>query len=392
VCVEHRKTLAIFVFLLWVAPVFAQSDVVGRFVQRLSWDADPNVFKYVVVIAREGGEVVERRTTAGDYVEVSLPPGRYWFTVDVYDLLDLFDYQMDAVSFEVIEALQPVVTAWSPKVLSISEGNGEVVLSGENFAAGAQVFLRKDGARGAEVMAEVQVLGGETARLFLPLREVESGTWTIYFTNPSGLSAVVHGFRVKHYEKAGIDLSLLYSPLMPVNLGELNLPGLNFFVGGNFLFDSVLVNDFYHGISLRLAWFPIRFARSSLGFMLEPYLASLATDIPSNLALNVSDSYLGGAGFSVILQTFLLRNRLALHFSAGGGMLGLFNFILVSDAGVESNYDMMLWSFLDLGLSFKFFLLKSFFVEFGASWNASAPFENPEFQFLKFLGGIGYSF
>jgi hypothetical protein len=46
---------------------------------------------------------------------------------------------------------------------------------------------------------------------------------------------------------------LLDSPLKSVNLSGLNLPGLNFFVDGNFLFESVLTYDFYHGVTLRLA-------------------------------------------------------------------------------------------------------------------------------------------
>jgi hypothetical protein len=75
----------------------------------------------------------------------------------------------------------------------------------------------------------------------------------------------------------------------------------------------------------------------------------------------------------------LLKNHLALHFSAGGGMLELFNFRIVSVDGTDTSYDALRWSFLDLGLSFKLFLLKSLFMELGASWNASDPFENPEF-------------
>ncbi|MDR1230859.1 MAG: hypothetical protein LBK61_05605 [Spirochaetaceae bacterium] len=394
-CGEYRKKLTVFVFLLWLAPLYAQSDAAGaeRFVQRLSWDADPNVFKYVVEVAKEGGEVVERRTTAGDYVEVSLPPGRYRFTVDVYDLLDLFDYQMDAVSFEVLEALQPAVRAWRPKVFAIADGNGEVVLSGENFADGAQVLLRKDGELGTEITAQIQVLGrGRSARMLLPLQELEIGTWTIHLTNPGGLSTVAPGFRVKEGKKVGIDLSLLYSPLKPVNWNALDISGLNLFLDGNFLFDTVLANDYYHGGMVRLEWFPLRFTRTSLGLLLAPHLAILSPDLPSGMQLTVSEPYLGGVSLSFVVQTFLLRNRLALHFSMGGGMLELFNFRIITDDGTDTGYDALRWVFLDVGLSFKLFLQNSLFMELGASWNASDPFESPEFQYIKFFGGMGFSF
>jgi hypothetical protein len=395
VYLDYRKRLAVFFSLLCTVPIFTQSfsaeNEAARFVQRLNWDADPHVFKYVVTIEREGGGTTEQRATADNYIEISLPPGRYRYTVDVYNLIDIFDYRMPPVSFEVLEALQPAVTGWTPKVFSIADGNNEVLFSGSNFVDGAQIQLIKNGSRGGQVVtAEAQSIdGGNAARVLLPMDEIEKGTWTVYITNPGGLRAVVPGFRIKNGGQINIDLSALYSPVIPIRSETDSSFGFDFFHANSFLFDTVLVNSFYSGAGLRLAWLPFRLSRINLGFLFEPYLTDFSTD----LGYASLSPYLVGTGFSLLLQTLLLNNRLSLHISAGGGMLSLFNFhITPSEPGNDVGFDFLPLPFLDLGLSIKIYPIKSLFIELGASWNITFPFDNPGLQYLKPEAGLGYSF
>jgi hypothetical protein len=390
-----KQKLTIFLFLMSGIPILAQTQrpdsAEVSFVQRLSWDADPNVFRYEVTIEREEGGVVERRDTTNSYIEVSLQPGRYRYTVDVYDLLDLFDYRMATVSFEVLEALQPVVTGLLPKVLNLADGGNEVVLSGEHLAEDVLIFLIRNGTQGNHVVpAEVQVLsGGTSARIVLPLNEIEKGTWTIYVTNPGGFSAVVPGFRIKNSKRTGIGLSALYSPLIPIRAENDHLFGLELFPGSSFLFDTILIKDFYQGGALKLEWFPAQPSLFNLGFFIEPYLANLETD----LGYATTNPYLFSLSISLALRILLLNNHLALDISAGGGLLALFNFRMISsDTGVDTGYDSLYQPFLDTGVSIKIYPAKSFFLELGAAWNVTYPFSNPDFQFLKPRVGVGYSF
>ena len=393
VCFKKGKTLVVLISLLCAAPGFAQSDRTenggGMFVHRLRWDNDPNVFKYEVLIEQETGGMVERRVTTDNYIEVSLPPGRYKYTVDVYNLLDLFDYRMPVVSFEVLEALQPVVTGWMPTVFDLASGDNEITFSGANLLDGAQVLLVKNGSRNERVItAETFGANGVSARVRLPLEEIEKGKWTVYITNPGGLRAVVPGFRVKSGELVNIDLSALYRPVIPVRSEEAYLFGIDFLGASSFLFDTVLASAFYQGAGLRFAWLPFRTNLFNVGFSVEPRWADFTTQVEyADIA-----PYMVGASASLLLQALLLNKRLALHFSMGGGMLSLRNMHISGENDNNADVDALILPFLAAGLSVKIYLVKSLFVEIGISWNITPPFERPNLQYLNPQAGIGYSF
>jgi hypothetical protein len=386
--------LIVLISLLCAAPGFAQSyrmeSESSQFVQRLAWDDDPNVFKYEVSIEREPGGTVERRVTTDNYVEVSLPPGRYRYTVDVYNLLDLFDYRMPAVPFEVIEALQPVITGWTPNVFVLADGNNEVTFSGKNLLDSAQVLFVKNGARNEQVVS-VKMFGsgdGTSAQVRLPLEEIEKGKWTVYITNPGGLRTVIPGFTVKSGYRVNIDLSMLYRPLMPIRSGENHL--FEQFLGaGGFLFDTIFVDTLYQGAGLRVAWLPFRTKLFNIGFLMEPRWTDLAT----RLEYTDITPYLAGASASLLLQAFVLNNRLALHISFGGGIINLRDFYIFSDGNTnDAEMNAFIFPFLDAGLSVKIYPFKSLFVELGISWNITPPFDSPDLYYFNPQAGIGYSF
>jgi hypothetical protein len=390
--------LGLLIFLLCAAPGFAQTrrteNEENPFVQRLTWDDDPNVFKYEVSIERETGGIVERRVTTANAIEISLPPGRYKYTVDVYNLLDLFDYRMPAVSFEVLEALQPVVTGWMPNVFNLAAGNNEVTFSGANLLSGAQIILVKNGARDERVVsAEMYGSGdGTSARVRLPLEEIEKGRWTVYITNPGGLRTVVPGFMVKSGKRVNIDLSALYRPVIPIRSEDMYLFGLEFLGASSFLSDTVFINDLYQGAGVKFAWLPFRANRLNLGFSIEPRWADLTT----RMEYAYTSPYIVGVSVSLLLQTLLLNERLALHISMGSGIAALRDFYIISDGDTEGGsnvgIDTLILPFLDAGLSVKIYPFKSLFVELGISWNITPPFDYPNFQYLNPQAGIGYSF
>jgi hypothetical protein len=396
VCFRQRKSLAVLLSLLCIAPAFTQDyrteNEGRRFVQRLAWDDDPNVFKYEVTIERETGGIVEQRITTDNHIEVSLPPGRYKYTVDVYNLLDLLDYRMPVVSFEVLEALQPVVTGWTPNVFSLTGGNNEVTFSGENLVRDSQIILVKKGSQDERtVSAETFGSGdGSSVLVRLPMEEIEKGTWTVYVTNPGGLRTVVPGFIVRHNDRINIDLSALYRPVVPIrqdNPGENNLFGWDLLSSGSFLFDLVFVNSSYQGAGLKFAWLPFRTNRVNAGFLVEPYWVDLTT----RTDFFYTTPYIIGVSSSALLQVFFLDERLALHFSVGGGVLNLRDFSVVAN-DPDTGSSALISSFLGTGLSVKIYPIKSLFVELGLSWNITPPFDDPALQYFNPQAGIGYSF
>jgi hypothetical protein len=84
----------------------------GDIVQRLSWGHDEYVYRYEVILEeeREGGyAAILRESTEESYLFVSLLPGRYRYTVEVYNLLDKLEYTMDWVYFEALGAPRPAI-------------------------------------------------------------------------------------------------------------------------------------------------------------------------------------------------------------------------------------------------------------------------------------------
>lgn len=378
-----------------VGPVFTQSERLAnygeQFIQRLTWDTDPNVFKYEVIIEHESGGIAKRQITTSGSIEVSLPPGRYRYTVAVYNLLDMLEYRMDPVAFEVLEALRPVVTGWTPQIFILANGNNEVILSGTNFQEGSYINFINSGTGGAQaaVPAKIQILdNGASARVTLPINDMNTGTWTMYITNPGGLSTAVSGFKIQNRNRLNLDLSVLFSPLMPVRSENDFFSVLSFIPADNFLFETVLVNDFYLGAGLRLAWLPIRTSHINFGLLFEPYAANMVTD----LGYATTNPFLVSAHLSLVMQTLLLNKHLALHISAGGGMLGMFNLFINSNDGTNTGYDFLSLPFVDIGLSLKIYPSESFFAEFGASWDITLPFMHSDIQFVKPEVGLGYSF
>jgi hypothetical protein len=362
-----------------------------RFVQRLTWDDDPHVFKYEVLIERETGGDVKRHITTNNYIEVSLPPGRYTYTVDVYNLLDLFDYRMPAVPFEVREALQPVITGWSPNVFNLAAGNNEVTFSGTNLLDGAQILLVKSGTRDERVVS-TETYGsndGTSAQARLPLEEIEKGQWTVYITNPGGLRAVAPGFTVKNGKRVNIDLSALYRPLIPIRSGDASPFGMQSLGTNNSVFDTVLVNAFYQEAGLRLAWLPFRANRFNFGFSVEPRW----TDFTTRAEYGYTAASMISVSASVLAQALFLNKRLALHISIGGGIISLHDFHIIADEGdSDAGFESSILPLLDAGLSVKIYLFASLFVELGISWNISPPFGSSPVQYLNPQAGIGYSF
>jgi hypothetical protein len=386
-------TLPVLLFSLFcLAPVCAQISTAAHagendksFTQRLTWDAAANVYKYEVTIEREDGAVVERQITTENNIELSLPPGRYRYTVAVYNLLDLIEYRMPVVAFEVIEALQPRVTSWDPKVFTIGVNN-EVTFLGTNLVDGAQFYIVKPGSPEKRVNPiSVRSLGnGASALVTLPVEELEKGSWTLHVINPGGLSTEASGFAIMNKpKKLDFDLAALYSPALPV-MPALGLP----LETSGYVFTTVVTDAYYHGAELKAAWLANRENLVTFGLALEAFWTNFNTELDqASVFLQMV-----GVNASLLLQFMPETGRFAVALMAGGGARNLLDFHIEPALIEEEAQNLYMTPFLRAGLSFKLYPTRSFFIEFGASLHITFPLESPDLLYFNPQAGLGYSF
>jgi hypothetical protein len=358
----------------------------GQFIQRLTWSAAPNVLRYELIIEREDGSGTERFQTASPFADVSLPPGHYRAIVDVYNMLDLVDYRMEAMPFEVLEALQPAVSRYIPGKLNNAAPQVSMVLIGRNLVEGSRIFLSRDGGKTRiEPLSVEPQDGGQRAQIFFPPDNLSFGRWTLYVENPGGLSTTVSGILVGD-GTVNLDIGGVYGPVVP-----LRHPGGGDGFPGSYLFDRAFTDRaLYHGAGLKIAWIPFRFDTVSLGFSFEPFWGNLSSNLSADgIPYETLDAQLIGLGASFLFRKSFIKNVLSLNLSLGAGALALLN-VHFKQSG--ESVPVTPFPFTALGASVKFTPIRPFFIELGLSWQLSIPFNPPDLFYMRPQAGIGYSF
>jgi len=102
------------IFLMGLAPLWAQNSgyyMELRFIQRLTWAGDDYAMRYEVIIEKEEEENagkynrVVREFTEADFIEVSLPPGKYRYQVIPHDFFDQPIPVSEWMDFEILRAV-----------------------------------------------------------------------------------------------------------------------------------------------------------------------------------------------------------------------------------------------------------------------------------------------
>jgi hypothetical protein len=96
----------IFIFLLSIACI---SSIFGKdFVQRIEWEGDNSVLRYEIQIKDENKKITTYETK-NTYIDVSLPAGKYYYSLLIYDLLNRLSLTTDWYPLEITQALQPII-------------------------------------------------------------------------------------------------------------------------------------------------------------------------------------------------------------------------------------------------------------------------------------------
>jgi hypothetical protein len=142
------------------------------------------------------------------------------------------------------------------------------------------------------------------------------------------------------------------------------------------------------GVSARLGFIPFKGRIISLGFEFDPFWSYLASSENNYSAYaQLINLHLGLVG-----QLWLPNGIMAFNFRAGGGLSLLHNFHFEYEE--QQNKDQITTWIPSMhgGISFLWFIRKSFFLEMGAEWLHIFSVDNIPLEFVRPSLGVGLKF
>ena len=358
----HRKLIIAAVFLFLCGALCAQEagyyveyiDGKAKFTQRFAWEREEYALNYEVLIDvfENGYREYLRKTTEDDFLAVSLPPGKYRYSVTPNDLLGIPGESSGWKEFEILPALQPVIDSFTPEVFYLDRNTERVItISGANFVEGSEIFLISS--TGFLYPDEVVIASDKSATLHFDDRKLTPGSYDICIKNPGGLSDQSGGFVIGYRKPMDYFLKLAWDPLIPV-YGYMNdLIGPNVYLAGVALsFEAISSKrgNFNGGLELAVSF-----------NYLNPAISIKTTR--ENYPVSDAESGLFIAAFdlNIALQRRFNVGQMALTFRFGVGVvtLGGFNKSEQNDIIIQ----------LNLSADFLIRLYRDLYLEAGLEFN-----------------------
>ena len=192
-----------------------------RFVQRLVWEKDEYAFNYGITIQifDNGYRDYISRTTENNHLDVSLPPGRYRYSVTTYDLLGRSGYSSDWSVFNVIAAYQPVLERFIPASFNMDQRTArELLITGVNIFEDTVIFL--ENAENTIYPKEIRRLDSQRVTLVFDDASLIEGVYDICIQNPGGLETRISGFSIGYRKPLDFFFKAALTPVAPM-FGEL---------------------------------------------------------------------------------------------------------------------------------------------------------------------------
>lgn len=244
-----RFTFALFFMLIIPAVFFAQEEMYfldtsgeqPRFFQRLEWRGDEYAMSYGVVVQRIDDKRTEvwREETKETYLNVSLHPGKYRYTVVTLDFLGHPGEWSAWRYFEIFTAFQPRIEKFYPPLFFLDRNHTNRVLdiAGVNLLEESEIYLRNE--NGSVFPVERKVWGGKRATLYFE-EDLPVGTYDICVRNPSGLEAATEGFIIGYSKPVDLFVKAGWAPLIPIYGKMHDIFGSDFYMAGTtFSFEAV---------------------------------------------------------------------------------------------------------------------------------------------------------
>ena len=191
-----KYSLLCAIFAVGVLPWSAKD-----FSQRLEWKSDKNVFEYKVDVQPASG-AVKTFTTEKNFVELSLPAGKYRYRIHAYDFLGREARVSDWMDFEILKASTPEIKL-PQKSLDLGKDSKTlempVTISDVTGASSVELVNEENGKviKGTLLDVDNTAIGSEISQVSrAQFKNVPEGSWKLRVTNPSGLASESSAFTV----------------------------------------------------------------------------------------------------------------------------------------------------------------------------------------------------
>lgn len=175
-----------------------ETDTGSTLVQRLSWEKLDDIYGFRFELERQDRKTgewsqIEQKTIKINYIDVSLPPGRYRYKVQVINLLEQMEEASDYRNFDIRIAYQPELTAVFPQIINFDElEESTLTITGKNFHEETS-FTLTNALTGVVLHGVISEINeeGTNAVVAFEFNRVNPGTYTFAAVDPSTLSAEI---------------------------------------------------------------------------------------------------------------------------------------------------------------------------------------------------------
>ena len=332
-----------------------------RFIQRLIWHGDEYALRYVLIVQKRENDgrftEVERVETETNVCEVSLVAGRYRYSVEVYDLFDELAFTTNWHEFDVIRAIQPILSSFDPGNFYLDEDEEWVItVRGRNFLPETEFVLVQDNSR---IRPQNVTLEGNTARLEFSGSSLFPGKFAVYARNPGGLDHSVETFGISNKKPFDFNISVGFAPVI-------SLFGYLFqdFQYDGYTLEAPFTDTFYPLSGLvRISFLPIKRTWGNIGVDLSGSFTLLSgggTGYTTN-------AYLINGHASFLYQKHFLKRTFFINLHVGGGIFTVMDFTYdFGGSALETTTNTFISAIG--GLSFTYIFRKPWFATIGADY------------------------
>ena len=381
----HGKLIAAALFLFLCQALFAQEDGYyieynndkPKFIQRLVWQKEEHAWQYEVLIhvLDNGYREYSRNTTRNDVLLVSLPPGKYRYTVTPFDLLGHRGEPSEWKDFEVLPAFQPMLSDFVPEVFYLDRIQDRILrITGANFLEESEIFLQND--TDSLYPETLIIVDDKSATLIFDDMKLIPGSYNIFVKNPGGLSTLSGEFVVGYRKPLDFFLKMAYVPLIPLYEENIVVENPALSLAGMFLSFEVISSkrgDINGGLELA----------ASVNYF-DPGIVLQLGNSSTNPPTAEKGTLYTALDLNVVLQKRFNRGRMALSFRFG------VSGSIVSDLETAEENKTTVNGMLNLGVGYLVRLYKVFYLETGLDFRIDVSANYP--TFLKPRLGIAWQF
>ncbi|MCL2480483.1 MAG: IPT/TIG domain-containing protein [Spirochaetaceae bacterium] len=346
-----------------------------RFVQRIEWNPVEYVYRYEAIVEQRDASNVYKEilneSTEVNFVEISIPAGRYRYKIKVYNLLNRLEGESTWQEFEVYLAIQPVLDSFSPGRFYLDEeGTTVITITGKDFVENAEVFLvtrpvpgkTQESVRLTPSQKKIDPTGRVAEASFSDL-DLKIGMYDVVVQNPGGLRSSAGPFYISFQKPIDLNISIGWTPMKIFNYmsdsSETNEHAR--YVATNEFMDYI----YYYGLSMRFTFIPIKKAFGYLGVELAPYISSFSGNESDGYAV---EGFLTGANVNFVYQKHFIKRKLVGNARLGGGISMFYDLKISYDTGLISDPFTTWFYSANVGLSLQYFITKKVFVDIGADY------------------------